>query len=77
MTNDVPELVAFNRDRAQIERQMGTNQLLCGNESGKNRIIRANMHDASADQFALMQNEIILLQNTIESLKSKAKKEKE
>ena len=71
------DMVSFLRNRAQIERQMITNQLLCGDESGKMRITRANTYDAIGDHFSVvesnkinLENQIKALQNEIERMKS-------
>jgi 3-hydroxyisobutyrate dehydrogenase-like beta-hydroxyacid dehydrogenase len=54
MTNSksLKELIAFNRQRAQVERQMGQNQLASGNDAGKFRIDRSTLHDETAEQLA-------------------------
>ena len=70
------DFVAFNRQRAQVERQMGTNQLMCGSESGTMRIDRANMHDQTADLLATMRSDNINLAATIATLKAKLAKAK-
>lgn len=45
---EVNKLIKFNYGRAMIERQMGQNQLNCGDEAGQLRIDRAQYHEDTA-----------------------------
>lgn len=66
---DIPGMVIFLRERAIVERQQGTNQLMCGSESGKWRIDRANKFDECADGYAILQCSVVNLQSEISNLK--------
>ena len=70
----VTEYVSFLRERAQVERQCGTNQLLCGNEAGNWRISRGNQFDQCADGYAIMACTIANLETEIVNLKNKLNK---
>lgn len=41
-------LIAWNDHRAQVERQIGRNQVAAGNDAGQMRIERAKMHEETA-----------------------------
>lgn len=62
------DMIGFLRSRAGIERQMGTNQLKCGDESGKMRLKRANSYDACGDHFAVMESNKVNLESRIKDL---------
>jgi hypothetical protein len=46
------DLYEFCRDRANVERQLGHNQVSAGNEAGHLRLNRADLHDECAEQIA-------------------------
>lgn len=65
------ELVSFLRHRALVERQMGTNQMLSGADSGKWRLDRANNYDGCADALSQLECQIVNLKTEIANLKKK------
>lgn len=68
------EFISFLRGRAQVERQMGTNQLLGGADAGKWRLDRANMYDKCADGYAILESQLVVCQRELESYKLELKK---
>ena len=72
-TINTSDLVGFLRNRASVERQMGTNQLMCGDETGKLRTDRANQFDGASDHFAVMQARIVVLESTVKSISEQNK----
>lgn len=49
-------IVSFLYGRAKVERQMGQNQLMCGNESGKMRLERADKYEEAAMMIETFEN---------------------
>jgi hypothetical protein len=69
------EQIEFLRNRALIERQMGTNQCLAKNSAGYLRLERANQFDLCADALVRQEGEIISLKAELASYKNKDKNE--
>ena len=65
--NDATDTVYFLRNRAQVERQVGTNQMAAGQGEGRWRLNRANALDACADELINLRLEITVLSETIKS----------
>ena len=74
---DTVEMISFLRNRASVERQMGTNSLISGSDSGKWRLDRANNYDFCADHFAVMESNKINLEGQIKNLQNEIIKLKE
>jgi len=74
---DTIEMISFLRNRASVERQMGTNALIYGSDSGKWRLDRANNYDFCADHFAVMESNKINLEGQIKNLQNEIIKLKE
>jgi hypothetical protein len=66
--------ITFLRTRALISRQMGSNMLSCGAETGEWLLIRANRYDLAADEILTLRNKNTELEATIAKLQEKAKK---
>jgi len=62
---------------SSVERQMGTNSLISGSDSGKWRLDRANNYDFCADHFAVMESNKINLEGQIKNLQNEIIKLKE
>lgn len=75
--NDTGENIAFLRHRAAVERSLGTNALLCGDDAGKWRVDRANMFDKCADHFAVMESNKVQLEGQIKKLQEDIKELKD